>query len=121
MKRREMRTGVVLHGVRLIALMALMVSWIGEACGQDKYYYWVAFNDKEGTPFAIERPSEYLSSRAMERRMRQRIAVDSMDLPVNPQYVAALQQAGLEVRHRLRWQNGVVVRTTEALPHDFVA
>ena len=120
MKRREMRTGVVLHGVRLIALMALMVSWIGEVCGQDKYYYWVAFNDKEGTPFAIERPSEYLSSRAMERRIRQRISVDSMDLPVNPQYVVALQQAGLEVRHRLRWQNGVVVRTTEALPHDFV-
>ena len=120
MKRREMRTGVALHGVRLIALMALMVSWIGEVCGQDKYYYWVAFNDKEGTPFAIERPSEYLSSRAMERRIRQRISVDSMDLPVNPQYVAALQQAGLEVRHRLRWQNGVVVRTTEALPDDFV-
>lgn len=103
-----------------MALMTLMMLWIGEAIGQERFYYWVAFNDKEGTPFAIEQPSEYLSSRAMERRLRQRIAVDSMDLPVNPQYVAALQQSGLEVRHRLRWLNGVVVRTTDALSEDFV-
>ena len=77
--------------------------------GQHVYKYWVAFTDKEGTPFRIDRPERFLSPRALERRQRFGIAVDSLDLPVNPSYIASLRQAGFTVQNRSKWLNGVVV------------
>ncbi|MCB0778492.1 MAG: hypothetical protein KDC03_02925, partial [Flavobacteriales bacterium] len=51
--------------------------------------YRVRFTDKGNTPFSLEQPEAYLSPRALERRQRQGIAVDSLDLPVDPAYIDA--------------------------------
>ena len=46
--------------------------------------YLVKFKHKGGTPFTIANPAAYLSQRAIDRRTRYGIAIDSTDLPVNP-------------------------------------
>lgn len=81
--------------------------------------YLVEFIHKGGTPHALNTPATFLSARAIERRARQGIAVDSLDLPVDPAFVQALQQAAvLEVLGTSRWQNSATIRSTDTLGLD---
>lgn len=73
--------------------------------------YYIEFTDKNNTPYSLDNPLEYLSQRAIDRRQAQNIAIDSLDLPVNPSYIAALQGLGLEIVNPTKWLNGTTVRT----------
>ena len=77
---------------------------------QDKY--WVSFTDKIGTPFTLEQPEDYLSPRSIARREAQGIQIDSLDLPVNPAYVIAVRDMGVEILNVSKWLNGVTIYTT---------
>ncbi len=76
--------------------------------------YWVEFIDKSGTPYRLDQPAAYLSARAIERRQKQGIAIDSSDLPVNPSYLAAVSSAGAIVRHSSKWLNGATIEAPDA-------
>ncbi len=78
--------------------------------GGKTYMYRVTLTDKASTPYSILAPEEFLSPRAIERRTRQGIAIDSTDLPVSPAYVAEIEQQGVSVVSRSRWNNTVLVR-----------
>ena len=55
----------------------------------------VQFADKNGTPYSFNSPSAFLSTKAIERRNRYNIALDSTDFPVNANYIDSLRNAGL--------------------------
>lgn len=76
-------------------------------------YYWVAFKDKAQSPYSIDRPSDYLSPRAIERRQKRGIPPSELDLPPNPAYLEQLSQAGASVHHRSRWLNAATVIAEE--------
>jgi serine protease AprX len=44
--------------------------------------YMVFFKDKEGIAQTIDRPIEFLSEKAIQRRLRQNLSVTTDDLPV---------------------------------------
>lgn len=73
--------------------------------------YWVQFTDKNNSPYSIDNPSEYLSQRALERRERLNIAIDEYDIPVNPQYLQAVEACGAQLLNPSKWLNGVSVYT----------
>ena len=56
--------------------------------------YVVFFTDKNGTPFSVDAPTEFLSPRAIERRVEQGISVLPEDLPVNENYVEGVEALG---------------------------
>ncbi len=74
-------------------------------------YYWVAFSDKNETEYTFSKPGEYLSDRAIERRIKQNIAIDSLDLPVNSNYISGVLSLGVELVHASKWLNGITVKT----------
>jgi serine protease AprX len=82
--------------------------------GQATRNYLVLLRDKAGTPYSTDRPNQFLSQRSILRRQKQNIPVTDRDLPVNPAYVAQLQQAGAKVRFTSRWLNAVLVEATDA-------
>ena len=96
---------------RIFFLSLLSVFWIEAAHAQSlpQNRYVVFLSDKEGTAYSLDRPLEYLSPAALERRALQGIALDSSDLPVNADYVAQLAEAGAEVYYTSRWLNAVMV------------
>mgnify|MGYP001610226615 FL=1 len=47
-------------------------------------HYCIYFTDKKGTPYSIDKPEEFLSKKAIERREKFNIAITEQDLPVNP-------------------------------------
>jgi len=73
-------------------------------------YYWIAFSDKNQTQFSLSSPGDYLSERAIQRRIRQNIAIDSLDLPVNQNYIAQVVNVGARLIHSSKWLNGITVK-----------
>ena len=77
--------------------------------------YLVRFKNKGNNPFSISNPSQYLSQRAIQRRQRYNIAIDSTDLPVTPAYVQSVRQAGaVTILNTSKWLNEVAIKTTDA-------
>lgn len=66
--------------------------------------------DKNGTPFTIEDPTKYLSSKAVERRKRQCLPVDSTDLPLSPDYLREIHDTGVTIDAVSKWNNTVLIR-----------
>lgn len=83
--------------------------------GKKTYMFRVQLRDKSGTSYSLARPSAYLSQKAIERRARQHIAIDSTDLPVSMQYEKMLEKHGTSVVSKSKWNNTVVVMTTDTL------
>lgn len=76
--------------------------------------YWVQFTDKNNTPYSINKPEEFLSERAIQRRQDYGIAIDQYDIPVNPSYLQAVAQTGATILHPSKWLNGVTVEVTSS-------
>lgn len=79
---------------------------------QDKYF--VKFTDKNNSTYSTENPSEFLSERAINRRVKQGISITQEDLPVNSSYIQQVQNTGAIVDYSLKWFNGVVVTLTNS-------
>lgn len=80
---------------------------------EKRYRYRVYLKDKKNSPYSTKRPEEFLSRRAIERRQRYGIKVDKFDLPVSPNYLQVLRDAGLHIHNASKWQNTVVVETAD--------
>ena len=74
--------------------------------------YWVAFKDKNGTPYSVSNPIQFLSQRAINRRSLHSFLVTVQDIPVNQTYVNQVKAIGAVIISRSRWYNGIVVRIT---------
>jgi subtilisin family serine protease len=97
----------------LIPLALLLISGLQLSAQVPRYV--ISFTDKHNSPYRLDAPSSYLSDRALQRRTRQHIPIDSTDLPVNPAYIDSLLKAGdIQVVYTLRWTNQAVIRTSDA-------
>ncbi|MFI5132555.1 MAG: hypothetical protein ACHQFX_21305, partial [Chitinophagales bacterium] len=77
--------------------------------------YIVQLKHKGATTYSLANPSSYLSQRAIDRRTRYSIAVDSTDLPVPPSYISQIQAVpNVTVLNISRWMNAVSIQTTDA-------
>ena len=73
--------------------------------------YWVQFTDKEGSPYSIERPEEFLSPRAIENRKFFNIGINEADIPVNQHYITTIMSldSGMMLFTKSKWLNGITV------------
>jgi hypothetical protein len=74
----------------------------------------IKFKNKEATSFTLADPSAYLSSRAIDRRTRYNISIDSSDLPVPSSYITQIKNIpGVTVLNVSKWLNALSVDTTD--------
>lgn len=71
--------------------------------------YFIGFVDKNNSPYSIDRPEEFLSPGALERRQNQSIPIDWYDLPVNDSYVSTIQNLGVTILNKSKWLNGITI------------
>ena len=117
--RRRLQTRSWAAGLALALLgMAGPVAAQGWAAGspptlpQPIERYWVTLCDKNGVAF---KPARYFAPEARARRRRQHLpAFDATDLPVRPDYVAAIAACADTVTLVSRWFNAVSCRATPA-------
>ncbi|MBQ8606901.1 MAG: serine protease, partial [Bacteroidaceae bacterium] len=95
----------------VIFLMAIGVPFLS---AQTVGKYRVMLTDKKKTTYSLNSPAEYLSEKAVARRLRLGLSVDSTDLPVCRKYLKRIRKHA-EVLHTSRWNNTAVVRTSDSL------
>ncbi len=93
----------------VILVLGLFLLSVAQVEAQN--YYWIAFADKNHTSYSLDNPEEYLSERAIERREKQNIVIDSLDLPVNQIYIDSILTLDVERVHSSKWLNGITVKT----------
>lgn len=77
--------------------------------------YIIRFKDKQFNSYSISNPSQFLSQRALDRRARYNIAIDSTDLPVTSRYIDSLRLSGsVTILNVSKWLNQVAIQTTDA-------
>jgi serine protease AprX len=86
----------------------------------DTNRYMVFFADKTNSTYSVSKPQEFLSEKAIERRLNQKIPIGVNDLPVNRHYIDSLQDLGIKVFYQSRWMNGVLVETDQETIGDLV-
>lgn len=100
--------------IRIFIVFVFIMSTFAILKAQTQYFFYVQFSDKNNTTYSLQRPAEYLSTRAIERRISFHIAIDSTDLPVNQTYVNQIAALGIKVHSRSKWMNGVTVMLSDS-------
>jgi serine protease AprX len=73
--------------------------------------YYIRFTDKNNNPYSLDRPGEFLSERALQRRMNQNIPLSFNDLPVTPAYIDSVRALGVPVYNISKWFNALTTDT----------
>lgn len=75
---------------------------------------WVYFTDKPDETTAMANPLSMLTQRALDRRIRQNIALDFKDVPISSTYInQIIAQSGIVVSAKSKWLNGLHVFGSE--------
>jgi subtilisin family serine protease len=75
----------------------------------------IQLKDKQGTPYTLQDASPYLSPKAIERRSRFNIALDSTDLPISAAYLDSIKKIpGVTILSVSKWLNQVLIKTSDA-------
>ena len=100
----------------------LLLSAISLQAQENRYI--VHFKDKLNTPYSIDEPEQFLSSKSLDRRDKQQIPVLQEDLPVNPSYITGVKNSGAKTFFSSRWLNcllieadPVILPAIQALPY----
>lgn len=76
--------------------------------------YRIYLKNKKYSEYSISRPSQFLSKRALERRQRYNIHVDSTDLPISNYYKRLIAENDATILLESKWNNTILVRARTA-------
>ena len=77
--------------------------------------YLVRFKDKGFSSHTLSNPIQFLSQRAIDRRVRFSLGIDSSDLPVTARYLDSIRVIpGVTVLNASKWLNQVSILVTDA-------
>lgn len=99
---------------KLLLFLCLLSAFVSISYAQSSRYI-VRLKHKGATSYSLSNPISYLSQRALDRRTRYNISIDSTDLPVPSSYVTQIQNIpGVTVLNTSRWLNAITISTTDA-------
>ncbi len=75
-------------------------------CGYSQQDAWVYFNDKPDASAQLNTPLNFLTQRALDRRINQGISLNENDLPIHQPYIDGITSAnGITVKAKSKWLN----------------
>lgn len=82
------------------------------ANAQDRYAVYFKYKPQEN--LSLSRPQEFLTPKALQRRLRESVAPDSLDLPVSTNYLESVSEKSDYVLYTSKWMNAAILVTDEA-------
>lgn len=95
----------------LVYFFLFVSTFFGANDGFAQDRYAVFFKFKPQKEFSLANPSKFLTDKAIQRRGRENIPVDSLDLPVSSSYIQGLLPYSQELLYVSKWLNAAVVVT----------
>lgn len=100
--------------LKIFCFFCALLGIVQQGWSQDRYA--VFFSHKPQTRYTLATPEAYLTPKAISRRGREKIGMDSLDLPVSEKYLLALAPHAQEYLYSSKWLNAaVIVATTEGV------
>jgi len=100
---------------KLLTLFSSLFVIISVSTAQDyNFKFRLTLKDKGKTPYSINKPEEFLSAKAIERRSKQKIAIDQTDLPISDEYIIAVEAVGGVVVAKSKWQQTISVHCSDS-------
>ena len=90
---------------KLFLLLAFTLFMTGVSAQQDSLKYRISLKDKAATEYSLKRPEKFLSEKAIERRKKQNLPIDSTDLPVCRKYIDEIRKLGVNIVVVGKWDN----------------
>lgn len=106
---------------KLIALAAVVWFVAGASAQQDTLKYRISLKDKAATTYSLSNPEAFLSEKAIARRQKQNLPIDSTDLPVCRKYVDEIRNQGVNILVIGKWENFVTVSCNDSSLIDRIA
>ncbi len=101
--------------MKKIYLVVILLITAGLTAKSQYTRYIVQLKDKKGGSHSLSNPSTYLSAKSIERRTRQKLTIDSTDLPISAVYLDSIRSiANVSILNNSKWLNQVLIRTTDA-------
>ena len=98
---------------KFLICIFLLVHSIGSKAQLNRYL--LTFKNKNNSAYSLSNPTEFLSQRAIDRRLRYNISIDSTDLPINNNYVEAVRTSGaVTILNQSKWMNQISIETIDA-------
>lgn len=104
-----------------IFLLAFALFAAGAFAQQDTLKYRISLKDKATTTYSLDRPEDFLSEKAIARRQKQNLPIDSTDLPVCRKYINEICQQGVNIVMTGKWENFVTVSCNDSTLIDRIA
>lgn len=106
---------------KLISFLAIALLATGASAEQDTLKYRISLKDKAATEYSLKKPEKYLSAKAIERRRKQNLPIDSTDLPVCRKYIDEIRKQGVNIVVAGKWNNFVTVSCNDTTLIDRIA
>jgi len=105
--------------IRLVISIFVIAAFFNSSFAQiSPKHYLVNLTDKKHSSYSIDRPEEFLSERAIARRVKANITISENDLPVSKFYLDSLKALGLKIINVSKWTNSVSVFSKDTLLID---
>ncbi len=98
--------------INLIACVFLLTMVVQ---AQVMYKFRISLTDKKDTEYSLGDPQKFLSEKALLRRAKQKLTVDSTDIPVCKKYIKAIRSMGADILVTSRWNNTVTIGCKDSL------
>lgn len=96
-------------------LAFLLILSFSKVQAEEMYRFRVYLKDKGVSGFSIEKPEDFLSERAVDRRIKRGVAITERDLPIAKTYLDSLTALGATPVVQSRWLSTVVVESKDSL------
>lgn len=108
--------------MRSTLTILFLLTFISGLMAQDVYKYAVHFIDKSNTPYSIDRPGEFLSQKAIDRRDKYNIPLIEEDLPVDPVYIGKVLDATADAKFiiQVKWLNAIIISLSDTNNIDLI-
>jgi len=98
-----------------VVIILLLLSACLYSNGQFSRYI-IKFKDKGSNSYTLNNPGQFLTQRALDRRVRFNIPIDSTDLPVSDNYIDSIRLSGnVTILNKSKWLNQISIQTTDQI------
>ncbi|HAZ26133.1 MAG TPA: peptidase, partial [Algoriphagus sp.] len=97
---------------KLLVLTFIYFSAVGSIWAQDRYAVFYKYKPQNG--LSLDKPQDFLTSKALQRRAREGVQADSTDLPVAQKYVDAVFEKSNYILYQSKWLNASIIVADEA-------
>ncbi|MEB2775411.1 S8 family serine peptidase [Algoriphagus sp. D3-2-R+10] len=98
--------------IKLLASLFIGLAFSANVAAQDRYAVFYKYKPQES--LSLDQPTEFLSQKALDRRTREGVTPDSLDLPVSQKYVDVVYEKSDYLLYSSKWFNATLLVTDDA-------